>query len=240
MAAPPLGLVQQFGALAAQGVTAVGTVVVNGDVGSCPNPAITGAGLSTVPPFTIHPAADAVVCQAQIDATTAYNNLFGQGPSTLLPAGLGGTTLGPGIYHFATTADIAASTNFTLTGAGSYVFQVPSSVTSNVLSTMTLNGVDPCQVFWQVGSSATINGANFAGTVIALASVTVGSPTLRGRVVARTGAVTLTAPTVISGCSVLVQPVPALPHGMGWALVVVLLGSIAYLLSRRTPTEASR
>jgi hypothetical protein len=52
--------------------------------------------------------------------------------------------------------------------------------------------------------------------------------------------VTLTAPTVISGCSVLVQPVPALPHGMGWALLVLLLGSVAYLLSRRTSTEASR
>ena len=116
MARPPLGLVRRFGVLAASGVTAAGIAVVNGDVGSCPTPSITGAGLSTVPPFTIHPTADAVTCQAQIDADAASINLQGQGPGTLLPAQLGGTVLGPGVYSFATTADIAATTTLTLSG----------------------------------------------------------------------------------------------------------------------------
>lgn len=241
MAAPPQGLMQQFGVLASAGVTAAGTAVVNGDVGSCPTPSITGAGLSTVPPFTIHPAADAVVCQAQTDATAASTNLLGQGPGTLLPAGLGGTAVGPGVYSFASTADIASGTTFTLTGAGSYVFLVPSSVTANVLSNMALIGVDPCQVFWRVGSSATLNGVNFAGTVIAGAagggSVTVGSgANLAGRAVSLTGAVTMPGTgQTIGGCSTLLAgaPVPAVPHGMEWALLVILLGTGAYILSRR-------
>ena len=218
--APPLGLVQQFGVLAASGVTAAGTAVVNGDVGSCPTPSITGAGLSTLPPFTIHPAADAVVCQAQIDATAASTNLLAQGPGTPLVAELGLTTLGPGVYSFASTANIAAGTTFTLSGAGTYVFLVGSAITANVGSNVVLNGVDPCQVFWRVGSDATLNGVNFPGTVIAGAagagSVTVGSgANLAGRAVSLTAAVTMPGTgQTIGGCSALLatptlsRPVP--------------------------------
>jgi Ice-binding-like/IPTL-CTERM motif len=208
--APPLGLVQQFGALGASGVTAAGTAVVNGDVGSCPTPSITGAGLSTVPPFTIHPAADAVVCQAQIDATAASTNLLGQGPGTVLVAELGGTTRGPGVYSFASTANIAAGTTFTLSGAGVYIFLVASAITANVGSNVALIDVDPCQVFWRVGSDATLNGDSFPGTVIAGAagagSVTVGSgANLAGRAVSLTAAVTMPGTgQTIGGCSTLV------------------------------------
>jgi Ice-binding-like len=237
--APPLGVFGQFGILAAQGVTANGTTVVSGDVGSYPTPSITGAGLSTIAPWTIHFAADAVVQQAQVDATAAYLNLAGQG-GTVIPAGLGGTTLGPGVYTFATTADIAASTNFTLTGAGVYVFNVPSSLTANVLSTVTLNGVDPCLVFWRVGTAATLNGVNFPGTVIANAAVSLGDAmNLQGRAASLTAAITIAATgQTIGGCSSL--PAPTLPEIGAWALLVVLLGSGAYLLSRRTRTAASR
>ena len=245
MTAPPLGFVRQFGVLAFSGVSAAGTAVVNGDVGSCPTPSITGAGLSTVPPFIIHTAADAVTCQAQTDATAASTNLLGQGPGTLLVAGLGGTTIGPGIYQFASTADIAATTTFTLSGAGSYVFLVPSSVTANVGSNMALIGVDPCEVFWRVGSSATLNGANFFGTVIAGAagagSVTVGTgANLVGRAVSLTAVVTMPGTgQTIGGCSALGPtpppspgPVPALPDLAMWGLLVVLMVIGAYILSR--------
>jgi len=205
--APPLGFVQQFGVLAASGVTAAGTAVVNGDVGSCPTPSITGAGLSTVPPFTIHPAADAVVCQAQTDATAASTNLLGQGPGTALVAELGGTTRGPGVYTFASTANIANGTTFTLSGAGTYIFLVGSAITANVLSNVALINVDPCQVFWRVGSDATLNGVNFPGTVIAggagAGSVTVGSgANLAGRAVSLTAAVAMPGTgQTIGGCS---------------------------------------
>ena len=240
MVAPPLGLVRQFGVLASAGVTANGTAVVNGDVGSCPTPSITGAGLSTVPPFTIHPAADAVVCQAQTDAIAASTNLLGQGPGILLPAQLGGTALGPGVYSFASSADIATTTTLTLTGAGSYIFLVPSSLTANVLSNVVLIGVDPCEVFWRVGSSATLNGVNFPGTVIAGAagggSVTIGTgANLAGRAVSLTGAVTMPGTgQTIGGCSSLVAgpPVPALPRGLEWVLLAILVGIGAYVVSR--------
>jgi hypothetical protein len=154
----------------------------------------------------VHAPADAIVGQALIDATAASTNLLGQGPGTLLGAGLGGTTVGPGIYSFASTADIAASTNLTLSGAGSYIFLVPDSLTANVLSTVTLVGVDPCQVFWRVGSTATLNGVNFPGTVIAGAagagSVIIGSGNLNGRAVSLTAAVTTAGPTnSILGCA---------------------------------------
>jgi hypothetical protein len=242
MAEPPLGFVRQFGILASAGVTANGTAVVAGDVGSCPTPSITGAGLSTIPPFIIHPEADAVVCQAQTDATAASTNLLGQGPGALLAAQLGGTAVGPGVYSFASTADIAVGTVFTLTGAGSYVFLVPSSLTANVLSSVVLVGVDPCQVFWRVGSDATLNGVNFPGTVIAGAagagSVTIGSGmNLAGRAVSLTGAVTMPGTgQFIGGCSALVPGggrfVPALPFGLDWALLAILVAIGVYVVSR--------
>jgi hypothetical protein len=237
--APPLGVFGQFGILAAQGVTANGTTTVSGDVGSCPTPTITGAGLSTVAPWTIHPAADAVVCQAQVDATVAYGNLAGQG-GTVIGAGLGGTTRGPGVYAFASTADIGASTNFTLSGAGVYVFNVATSLTANVSSTVTLNGVDPCLVFWRVGTAATLNGDNFPGTVIANTAVSYGNAmSQQGRAASLTAAVTFAATgQTIGGCSAM--PAPTLPKSGAWALLVVLLGSGAYLLTRRTRIAASR
>jgi hypothetical protein len=207
--APPLGVVQQFGVLGASGVTAAGTAVVNGDVGSFPTPSITGAGLSTVPPFIIHLAADAVVEQAQTDATAAATNLSGQGPGAPLVAELGGTTRGPGVYSFASTANIAAGTTFTLSGAGTYVFLVATAITANVGSNVDFSGVDPCQVFWWVGSDATLNGVNFPGTVIAGAagagSVTLGTgANMAGRAVSLTAAVTMAGNgQTIGGCSTL-------------------------------------
>lgn len=239
----PLGFVQQFGVLAASGVTAAGTAVVNGDIGSCPNPSITGAGLSAVPPFTIHPAADAVVCQAQIDATALSTALLGLGPGTPLGMALGGTMVGPGVYTFMSTADIAAGTTFTLSGAGSYTFLVGSALTANVLSSVALIGVDSCDVFWRVGTDATLNGATFSGTVVAHAgSVSLGTgANLAGRAVSRTAAVTMAGTgQTIGGCSALVAGgggggggVPTLPYGMEWALLVILLGTGAYIVSRR-------
>jgi Ice-binding-like/IPTL-CTERM motif len=239
--APPLGVVRQFGLLASSGVTAAGTAVVNGDVGACPTPSITGAGLSTVLPFTIHPAADAVVCQAQIDSTAASTNLSGQGPGTTLVAQLGGASVGPGVYTFASTADIAAGTTLTLSGAGTYIFIVSSAITANVGSNVLFAGVNPCQVFWRVGSDATLNGVNFPGTVIAGAagagSVTLGTgANLAGRAISLTGAVTMAGTgQTVGGCSTLAgavttlptQASPAVPVGGSISDTATLSGGVA-------------
>jgi hypothetical protein len=130
-----------------------------------------------------------------------------QGPGTALVAQLGGVNLGPGVYSFGSTADIAAGTTLTLSGAGVYIFIVPSAITANVGSNIVLVGVDPCQVFWRAGSDATLNGVNFPGTVIAggagAGSVTLGTgANLAGRAVSLTGAVTMAGTgQTVGGCS---------------------------------------
>jgi len=216
--APPLGQVQSFAVLGGSAVTGqTGTgALIDGDVGSSPTPSITNFPPSQVLlPFFLHLSNDAVVQQAQIDATAASTNLLGQGPGTPLPAQLGGTSVVPGVYSFSSTADIATTQTFTLNGPGIYIFLVGSSITANVLSNVVLNGADPCDVFWRVQDSATLNGLHFPGTVIAGQSVTVGdNMILTGRAIALSAAVTMPGDggTTIGGCSGAIgTPPPAAP-----------------------------
>lgn len=196
--APPLGRADQFGCLGNSGVTgaAGGGVLVSGDVGSSPTASISNfPPSSTVPPWMVHLTNDGVVQQARMDADAAYGSLAGQGPGTVLPAQLDGAVLTSGVYSFVGgAADLASNGTLTLDGGGVFVFQVDSSLTANVGSTV-VGSADPCSVFWRVGSSATLNGVNFWGTVIADASITLGAgANLSGRALAGagpTGAVTM-------------------------------------------------
>ena len=208
--APPLGLVQQFGAFGGSGVTgAAGAgVIVNGDVGSSPTATISNFPPSTVsPPFVLHLTNDLTVQQAHTDAIAAYNFLAAQGPGTVLPAQLDGAVITTGIYSFAGgAADLAALGTLTLNGPGVFVFQVDSALTANVGSNV-IGTANPCNVYWRVGTSATLNGVSFRGNVIADASITVGSGSnVTGRVIAGTGptgAVTMAGAggNTIGGCS---------------------------------------
>lgn len=209
--APPLGVAARFGALANSGVTgAAGAgVVVTGDVGSSPTATITNFPPSrTTPPFIVHFANDGVVQQARIDATTAYNNLAGQGPGIVLPDNLGGgVTLVSGIYSFATgTPNLPAGQTLTLNGGGVFVFNVGASLTFNVNSVVA-GTANPCNIFWRIGVDATLNGVNFRGTVIANRSITLGSSSnVEGRLLAgigATGAITMAGAggNTIGGCS---------------------------------------
>ena len=214
--APPLGMSQQFGVLGNAAVTgATGSgVLVNGDVGSSPTPTISNFPPSkTVTPFNVHYTNDGVVQQAHTDAIAAYNALMLQGPGTVLPDDLSTVgALGPGIYSFMSGApNLPASTTLTLNGGGIFVFNVASSLTANVLSAV-VGTANPCNIYWRVGSSATINGTNFWGTVIASASITVGAgANLAGRALAgtgATGAVTMAGSggNTIGGCSTAPPP----------------------------------
>jgi hypothetical protein len=218
--APPLGVAQQFGALGHSGVTgATGLgVLVTGDVGSSPTSTISNfPPSSTVLPFIVHYAIDGVVNQAHADAITAYNALAIQGPGTVLADNL--ATVGPltaGVYSFTVGApDLPASATLTLNGPGIFVFNVGSSLTANVLSHVA-GTADPCNIYWRVGTSATLNGVNFWGTVIADASITLGAgANLTGRALAgtgATGAVTMAGSggNTIGGCSVVVLATPSL------------------------------
>lgn len=245
--APPLGELEDFAVLGSSGVTGstgAGTLVL-GDVGSSPTATITNFPPSTVaPPFTLHLTNDAEVQQARADAITAYAFLAAQGPGTVLDAQLAGDVLTSGIYSFqGGAADLAAGGTLTLNGPGVFIFQVDSALTANVLSNV-VGTADPCNVFWRVGTSATLNGVTFRGNVIADASVTVGDGSnVTGRTIAGTGptgAVTMAGDggNTIGGCSsidgeVPVTAIPTLGEGAMVALVALLAGGGMLLLRRR-------
>jgi hypothetical protein len=221
--APPLGVVQQFSVLANSGVTgstAAGTVVL-GDVGSSPTASISNFPPSTATlPGIVHFTNDLTVQQARLDAIAAYNFLAAQGPGTVLAAQLDGAVLTSGIYSFTGgAADLAALGTLTLNGTGVFVFQVDSALTANVGSNV-VGTADPCNVFWRVGTSATLNGGSFSGNVFADASISVGGGSnVTGRTIAgtgATGAVTMAGAggNTIGGCaSVLPAPTPTVTPG---------------------------
>ena len=137
--------------------------------------------------------------------------------------------------------DLPASATLTLNGAGIFIFNVASSLTANVTSVV-VGTANPCNIFWRVGTSATLNGINFRGTVIANASITVGAgANLEGRALAgtgATGAVTMAGAggNTIGGCSVAGAGVPTLSE---WAMIalsvlLVLAGAIAM---RQRPSQ---
>jgi hypothetical protein len=208
--APPLGVVQQFSVLGNSGVTGstgAGTVVT-GDVGSSPTASISNFPPSSVsPPFILHLTNDLTVQQAHADAIVAYDFLATEGPGTVLAAQLNGAVLTSGIYSFAGgAADLAATGTLTLNGPGIFVFQVDSALTANVGSSV-VGTANACNVFWRVGTSATLNGVSFLGNVFADASITVGSGSnVTGRTIAGhgpTGAVTMAGAggNSIGGCA---------------------------------------
>ena len=193
--APPLASSGTFAVLGASTVTNTGPTLVTGDLGVSPGTAVTGFPPGTVTGGSIH-AGDATASTAQADAHTAYaalvaepcgTNLTGQ----TLGTSPGATTLSPGVYCFNSSAQLTGT--LTLTGSGVYVFQMGSTLTTASNSSVVLaNGATGGNVFWQVGSSATL-GTNtvFAGSILALISDTVTAGTsVCGRVFALTGAVT--------------------------------------------------
>lgn len=194
-----LGTADNFAVLAGQGVTNTGPTTINGDLGTWPNPSVTGAGL-TVNGST-H-AADAVAQQAQADTTIAYNDAAGRTPVSTVATELGGQTLTAGVYNSSSgTFEITGS--LTLDAQGNpnavFVFQAASTLVTASASTVNLvNGASACNVFWQVGSSATLGtNSTFRGTILALASITVTTGvTIDGRALARNGAVTLNTDTI--------------------------------------------
>jgi hypothetical protein len=206
-AAAPVGLgtADAFAVLAGTTVTNTGPSVITGDLGVSPGSAVVG-----FPPGivlgTVH-AADIAAAQAQLDLTTAYNNAAGQGPASPVVADLGGQVLGPGVYNSAIGLGLTGT--LTLDAGGdpnaTFVFQAGSTlVTASASLVQLVNSAQACNVFWQVGSSATLGtNSNFAGDILALTSATVTTGTIvNGRVLARNGAVTLDTNTIRrSACS---------------------------------------
>jgi len=203
----PLGTATSFAVLAGSQVTNTGPSSITGDLGVSPGTAITG-----FPPGTVMGAqhsADAVALQAKSDLVTGYNNAAGQAPDVTYPTApdpveLGGRTLDPGVYKAPISAGITGTLTLDAHGDPNavWVFQIGSTLTTASGSNVSLvNGASPCNVYWQIGSSATL-GTNsaFVGTIMAQESITVTTgTTIAGRALARTGAVTLDNNTINRG-----------------------------------------
>ncbi|MEW2303327.1 ice-binding family protein, partial [Streptomyces sp. NPDC006655] len=195
----PLGTADSFAVLAGSAVTNTGPSVVTGDLGVSPGTSITG-----FPPGLVNGAqhsADAVADQAQTDLVTAYNDAAGQATDGALPADAGGLTLVPGVYTASSTLGLTGTLTLDAQGDPNavWVFQVGSGLTTASASRVLLiNGASPCNVFWKVGSSATLGtNSTFVGNILALTSIsaTTGA-TIDGRALARNGAVTLDTNTI--------------------------------------------
>jgi len=196
-----LGSSSNFAVLAGSTVTNTGATTVNGDIGLFPGTAVTGFGPGIVN-GTIN-AGDPVAEQAQIDLTIAYNDAAGRSVDAVIVAGnLGGLTLTSGLYKSTSSLEISSG-DLTLDALGDanavFIFQMASTLTTTMGRQVILSGgADASNVFWQVGSSATLGTDSvFQGNILALASITLTTgATLDGRALAQTGAVALDANTI--------------------------------------------
>ena len=250
-----LGTAGSFAVLAATTVTNTGSSVVTGNLGVFPGTAITG-----FPPGIVTSAiysAGAVPMQAQKDLTTAYNAAASQSPTrTLTGQDLGGLTLMPGVYFFASSAGLTGQLTLDAHGdpipkyfqsrpsaavgadgtttAGDpnavFVFQIGSTLTTaSAASVLLENDAQGGDVFWQVGSSATLGTTTvFAGDILASASITLnqGASIVCGGAFAQTGAVTMDTNTVTSCASTAGNsaPEPSSSMLLGMGLLFGLIG----------------
>jgi hypothetical protein len=190
-----LGTATSFAVLAGQTVTNTGESVISGDLGVSPGAAVTGFPPGEVINGVIH-AADPVAAQAQADLTIAYNDAAGRTPRDAVPPDLGGLTLLPGVYNRASTMGLTGTVTLDAQNNPNavFIFQAGSSLITASNSTVALiNGASPCNVYWQVGSDATLGtGTTFVGSILALTSASVQTgTTVNGRVLVRNGQVSL-------------------------------------------------
>jgi type VI secretion system secreted protein VgrG len=209
-----LGTAGSYAVLAGSTVTNTGASVLNGNLGVWPGTAVAGFPPGIVLGGIIH-AGDAAAAQAQSDLTTAYNAAMGISPTaTLTGQNLGGMVLTPGVYFFASSAQLTGT--LTLNNLGNpnavFVFQIGSTLTTASNSSVIFqNSLTDPNVFWQVGSSATLGTTtSFQGNILALTSITLdtGANIGCGSALARNGAVTLDSNVIGGGCSSSTTTVP--------------------------------
>ena len=193
--APTLGTEKDFAVLGGQTVTNTGPSVITGNLGVSPGTEITGfpPGILT----GVKHAADTQAGQAQSDTTILYDDLAGQAcTSDVTGQELGGMTLVPGVYCSTSSAQLTGELTLDAGGkAGAvWVFKTVSTLTTGSGSSVLLkNGAQPCNVFWKIGSSATLGtNTSFVGNIVALTSIalTTGAK-VSGRALARNGEVTM-------------------------------------------------
>ena len=200
--APALGAAAGYAVIGGSTVTSTGPTALTGDLGVSPGSAVIG-----FPPGTLtgtQQVGNATSAQAMADLTTAYNNAKGKSTSPVSVAGnIGGRTLPPGLYKSTSSLSISSG-DLTLDAQGDgdavFIFQVASTLTTTSGRKVILSGgAKASNIFWQVGSSATLGTTSvFKGTIMANQSITLNtSASLNGRALARIGAVTLASNAVV-------------------------------------------
>jgi hypothetical protein len=195
-----LGTATSFAVLAGTGITNTGTTKITGDVGTHPIPSETGFGSVTI--IGTNHVDDAVTQGAKNDLVTAYNDAASRIPATTKSGDIGGQTLTPGVYNSLTSLGITGTLTLDAQGDSNavFIFQMGSTLTTatNNSNVNLINGTRACNIFWQVGSSATLGtNTTFQGSILALTSITVTTGVVvNGRLLARNGAVTLDANTI--------------------------------------------
>jgi hypothetical protein len=226
---PGLRTAGQFAVLSGTpNITNTGPTWISGQVGISPGCAVTGfpPGVSGA-----QHKCDAVSLKAKTDLASAYTRAMNApcpGTNNFTGVNLGGKTLVPGVYC-QTTAPTLTGT-LTLNGSGVYIFQIGSTlITATGARVVLIGGAQPCEIFWQVSSSATLHvSTSFVGNIMALTSIAMQTgATLEGRALARNGAVTLDTNRIIQpgGCGVSAPPVGSPPGGN------VLPASLGFSLS---------
>jgi hypothetical protein len=195
--------VSPFVVLGGSTVTNTGPSVLNGDLGVAPGTALVGFGLPAVVNGATHDN-DGVANIAKADLVTAYNVAAGQpvAPADdLTGQDLGNKRLVAGAYRFTSSAQLTGALTLDAQGDpnAQFVFEIGTSLTTaSASSVVMVNGGNPCNVYWQVGSSATLGtGSHLVGSVLAQTAITANNAaTIQGRLLARTASVTLNHNTI--------------------------------------------
>jgi len=252
-AQPNLFTAGGFAVLGASTVTNAGSTFITGDVGVSPGTALTGFSVSgnvivNAPPGTVSDggglvnggsihAGGVVAGQAHADAAVTYLDLRGR----VCPAGntfpavaqLGGLTLAPGVYCFPTSANVTGTLILNGGPDDVWIFQMGSTLVTGINSQVVMaGGAKPTNVWWAVGSSATLDtSTQFSGNILASASITLNTGAkVFGRTLALNGAVTMLANNVSAVCAAPCSPPlptpPPLPNtaGLGAASTFAVLG----------------
>jgi hypothetical protein len=217
--------VATFGVLAGSTVTNSGFTVITGNLGVSPGTAITGFAPPGLATGTIH-SADPFALQAQNELTAAYNAAAAAASTATKAGDLGGQTLFAGVYTSSSSLGITGTVTLDAQNNpnAQFIFQIASALTTATSSNVVLiNGAQPSNIFWQIGSSATLGtSSSFSGNILALSSISLGTGTaLQGRALARNGAVTLLSNAINSPGGI--PGIPSTPVPSSLILVTIAL-----------------
>jgi type VI secretion system secreted protein VgrG len=239
---PPLGTAGNYAVIAGSTITNTGPSWITGKMALSPGTSVTGFPPGTSGAKDIGPSSGPAN-GAKAALTNAYGIAAGETPFITLPTELGGRTLKRGTYRQGASG---LTGTLTLDGGGTtsgvWIFQIASTLITGAATgarVRLINGAQPCDVFWQVASSATIGVSTvFVGNIMALDSITMNTgATLNGRAMAQTAAVNLHTNRIIqpTGCGFAAPAFVAPPAGniFGAGNLGVpseLLGSFPWLL----------